>query len=103
MYNICVFAGTTEGREVVEFLADQPAHITACVATEYGELMLPEKENITVSVKRLDEEEMACLFQEQAFDLVIDATHPYAYEVTENIKAACEKTETPYVRLLRSF
>ncbi len=102
MYNICVFAGTTEGRAVVEFLSGQPVQVTACVATEYGELMLPEKENITVSVKRLDENEMACLFQEQAYDLVIDATHPYAYEVTENIKGACDRTETPYVRLLRS-
>lgn len=36
MYKICVFAGTTEGREVVEFLASQPVAVTACVATEYG-------------------------------------------------------------------
>ena len=36
MYKLCVFAGTTEGRELVELLADQPAAVTACVATEYG-------------------------------------------------------------------
>lgn len=33
--------------------------------------------------------------------LVIDATHPYAAEVTQNIKAACEKTGSSYVRVLR--
>ena len=27
MCNICVFAGTTEGRELVEFLAGQPVQI----------------------------------------------------------------------------
>ena len=37
MCNICVFAGTTEGRELVEFLAGQPVQATVCVATEYGE------------------------------------------------------------------
>ena len=36
MCNICVFAGTTEGRELVEFLAGQPVLATVCVATEYG-------------------------------------------------------------------
>ena len=40
MYNICVFAGTTEGRELVEFLTGQPVQVTACVATEYGETLL---------------------------------------------------------------
>ena len=29
MCNICVFAGTTEGRELVEFLAGQPVQATS--------------------------------------------------------------------------
>ena len=36
MYNICVFAGTTGGRELIEFLSAQNVSVTACVATEYG-------------------------------------------------------------------
>ena len=48
MCNICVFAGTTEGRELAEFLAGQPVQATVCVATEYGETLLPEAENVTV-------------------------------------------------------
>ena len=32
MCNICVFAGTTEGRELVEFLVGQPVQATVCVA-----------------------------------------------------------------------
>ena len=45
MYKICVFAGTTEGRELVEFLSSQPVAVTACVATEYGETLLPAADN----------------------------------------------------------
>ena len=33
MYKIFVFAGTTEGRELVEFLSNSPYPVTACVAT----------------------------------------------------------------------
>ena len=34
--------------------------------------------------------------------MVIDATHPYAAEVTANIRLACEAAKKPYLRLLRS-
>ena len=33
---------------------------------------------------------------------VIDATHPYAAEVTRNVREACERTGTPLIRVLRS-
>jgi len=101
MYKLCIFAGTTEGRELVELLAGQPVEVTACVATEYGETLLTPRENLTVSNKRLTENEMEALFRQVSFDLVVDATHPYAAEVTENIAAACRKTKVEYLRLLR--
>lgn len=102
MYRICVFAGTTEGRELLAFLSAQPVSVTACVATEYGENLLTPSENLRVSAKRLTEAEMEALFLSERFQLVVDATHPYASEVTENIAAACAATGTEYLRLLRS-
>ena len=101
MYKLCVFAGTTEGRELVELLADQPAAVTACVATEYGEALLEDREGLTVAAGRLAEAEMEALFRRERFDLAVDATHPYAAEVTENIARACEAAGTAYLRLLR--
>lgn len=101
MYKLCIFAGTTEGRELVELLADQPVEVTACVATEYGEALLESREGLTVSNKRLTEAEMEALFRREVFDLVVDATHPYAAAVTENIAAACQTAGVEYLRLLR--
>lgn len=102
MCKLCVFAGTTEGRELVEFLCTQAVSVTACVATEYGETLLSPRENLTISAQRLTREEMEALFSRENFDVVIDATHPYASVVTENIAAACEKAGVRYQRLLRS-
>ena len=102
MFKICVFAGTTEGRELVEFLSSQPIRVTACVATEYGETLLSHADNLTISAKRLSTEEMEAMFAAERFDLVVDATHPYASVVTENICTACSATGTEYLRLLRS-
>ena len=101
MCNICVFAGTTEGRELVEFLVGQPVQATVCVATEYGETLLPEAENITILAGRIPVEDIIRMLQGTRFDLVIDATHPYATSITESICTACRETETEYLRLLR--
>jgi len=101
MSKVLVFAGTTEGRKVAEYLKNhgQPAHV--CVATEYGEKLLPDSDLLTVSHDRLDQRKMIDLIKEIQADPVIDATHPYASEVTENIQSACQKTDTKYIRLLR--
>ena len=100
MCNICVFAGTTEGRELAEFLAGQPVQATVCVATEYGETLLPEAKNVTVLAGRIPVADIIRMLQETRFDLVIDATHPYAASITESICTACRETETEYLRML---
>ena len=82
MYKLCVFAGTTEGRELVEFLSSQNLSVTACVATEYGETLLTPRENLTICAQRLTREEMQALLSRENFDIVTDATHPYASVVT---------------------
>ena len=101
MYKLCVFAGTTEGRELVALLAGQPVAVTACVATEYGETLLEPRENLAISTGRLTEDEMAALLGREGFDCVVDATHPYAAQVTENIAAACRTVGVDCLRLLR--
>ena len=44
MCKILLFGGTTEGRELAAFLNTQPCETTVCVATEYGQALLPEGE-----------------------------------------------------------
>ena len=101
MCRIILFAGTTEGREIAEFLDKKQVPARVCVATEYGEELLPKSPFLQVSHERLDEPQMEQLFKEQGARLVLDATHPYAAQVTENIKTACEKCGVSYVRILR--
>ena len=101
MFSFCLFAGTAEGRELAELLTGQGAAVTVCVATEYGETLLPRVERLTVRAGRLDREGMAELLRETEYDLVIDATHPYAVSVSENLSLACRETGKEYLRLLR--
>ena len=101
MNKILIFAGTSEGREITEFLSGNGAAVYVCVATPYGKELLPENKLVTVSDERLDKAQMCALIKELAPPFVIDATHPYAAEVTENIKSACARENTEYIRLVR--
>lgn len=102
MSKICIFGGTTEGRKLAEFLSGQPCDVTVCVATDYGQTLLPESEHVSVSARRLPVGEIVSLLTEKRFDLVIDATHPYAQSITKSIASACRETGTLRWRLLRS-
>ena len=73
MCKICVFAGTTEGRELTEFLCTQRADITACVATEYGQTLLEPRENLTVFARRMEPTEMP---QAPATERMLTADQP---------------------------
>ena len=101
MYKVLVFAGTTEGYEICRFLADHQVRTMGFAATEYGGKSLTENEYLTVQTGRLDETAMEQVFIQEKPEMVLDATHPYAAEVTLNIRTACEKTQTLYRRVLR--
>ena len=98
---VIIFAGTTEGRTISEYLASCKVPVTACVATEYGETLLTENEYLKVHAGRMDQEEIAAFIREKGAELVIDATHPYAEVVSENVAEACEREQVDYVRLIR--
>lgn len=101
MYKVLLFGGTVEGRTVAEYLNENKIPSMVCVATEYGESLLPQGEYLELSHERLDEKQMEERMLQMENGLVIDATHPYAQVVTENIETACERTGTAYLRVVR--
>lgn len=88
MKNIVIFSGTTEGRTLSELLCENGIPHLISVATEYGKQLCPEHMLARVVQGRMNTEEMAAFLTKEQIDLVIDATHPYAVEVTENIRQA---------------
>ena len=117
--HIFLFGGTTEGRKIAEAIAEVnrewaardaassglPIVAEVYVATAYGASLLPAGPGIRVHVGRLDAEEMTALFkaaqQTSASLLVIDATHPYAAVVSENILTACAAAGVRCIRVER--
>lgn len=98
---ILLFSGTFEGRKIAEFMDKNNISGVVCVATEYGREVMPELNSVEIRSGRLSEKEITKLIESENFNLIIDATHPYAEEVTKNIKTACTGTNTQYYRVLR--
>ena len=97
MSRLLVFGGTTESRTLLE--RGIPA--LCCVATDYGAKLLEGLDNVTPLVGRLDAPAMEALFRREGITHVIDATHPYAVEVSRNIRAACAATGIKLLRVAR--
>ena len=101
MTKLCIFAGTSEGKQLAESLAGRGVQMTVCVATEYGEVSFGQLQDCTVLAGRMPREEIEAMLRREGFAAVVDATHPYAEHITESICSAAEATGTPYIRLLR--
>ena len=103
MSGVFIFSGTVEGRTISKQLADAGADVHVRVATEYGAEVMGYDPNIDVKVGSCGGAEgIASIIRENGYDTVIDATHPYALNITEHIKQACEATGAFYIRLKRS-
>lgn len=100
--NICIFGGTTEGRKLSEFLSLNNIKADLHIATDYGQQFIQNLENISVFQNRLNEEEMTKLFRDENYDYIIDATHPFAKIVSENIIKASSACNIKYLRIIRN-
>jgi len=100
---IAVFAGTAEGRRLALELCRRGLEVWASAATGWGRELLEQRPepNLHVREGRMDRAEMASFLREGRFFAAVDATHPYAREVSENLRAACESAYLPCLRLRR--
>ena len=104
MKKIVIFSGTTEGRTLSNLLSLKRTEHTVCVASDYGKDMMTEDPYAHIHVGRMDKEGMK-LFLVSLADkegmVVIDATHPYATDVTDNIRQAAAEKGYEYIRIKR--
>ncbi len=104
MSKIVIFSGTTEGRRLSEMLSDANVAHDVCVATDYGADVMRHGGYAALHVGRMDSEQMYEFLADRQMtqdDRVVDATHPYATEVTENIRSAADRTGAEYIRVIR--
>lgn len=96
---VLIFGGTTESRVILDFLKEFNVDVFLSVATEYGKESVGAKGK--VSCRRMDGEEILSFMKERDIDLVVDATHPFATEISRHVRWACERASVECLRCLR--
>ena len=99
---ILVLSGTVDGKEIVQRLYDQGCDVITSVATEYGKSIYERVNLGKICLQgRLDTNDFVHLIDEKGIDILIDATHPYATDVSINAIKACDEKGIKYIRYQR--
>ena len=97
---ILVIGGTSDAREITRKLSDKGIKIVVSTATQYG-YDLASGDGVPVVQGRMDCQEMVGFIADSSIQVLVDASHPFAVEVTENAVKACQISKTPYIRYAR--
>ncbi|MDI6617070.1 MAG: precorrin-6A reductase [Clostridiales bacterium] len=94
---IWIIGGTCEAVELVERIDDRYKYIITA-ATEVEREFI---DNGNLVVCRMDEAGMEDFIKRNSIKVVVDVSHPYAFEVTKNAREAAHKCNIEYIRYVR--
>lgn len=98
---IFVAAGTQDGRELAGYLLEKGYDVVASVVSQYGQALLQTYPGIKINDKPLDEAGLREYLANNKVECFVDASHPYAANISVNAMAACGKSGVPYIRFER--
>jgi len=99
---ILLAGGTKDSRIIAEKLLRDKHEIIVTTATEYGGQLISHLD-LEVRVAKLNLEGLEKLANEMSVSQIVDATHPYATEISNNLLKLSTILGVPYYRYERSM
>ena len=97
---ILVLAGTQDGREIAAGLREAGYEVIASVVSEYGRELVAQS-GVPVQAAAMNEQELQQFVVRSGIRLMIDATHPYAVNVSRNARQVAANLHIPCLRYER--
>jgi len=98
---IGLIVGTSEGKNILSGLNEFTENIFISTATAYGAELLKNYKYKIFNEKPLDLVGLMKVIKLYDIKILIDASHPYALEITKNAMEACKSCDVQYVRYER--
>ncbi len=98
---IGLILGTSEGKEILRKLNRFTDDLFVTTATSYGEELLKDYKYKYINSSPLTKAELEKKLTTYRVTTLIDASHPYATEITENTKKICKERNIHYIRYER--
>lgn len=93
--------GTGEGRDILSHVNKYTDEIVVSTATEYGYEIYKEFKAKHFNYKPLNEDEFKDLIIKFGINVFVDASHPYASEVSKTLIKVCNGLNVEYIRYER--
>ncbi|MEC4892111.1 MAG: cobalt-precorrin-6A reductase [Oscillatoria sp. PMC 1051.18] len=98
---IWLIGGTSESAEIAIALARQQLFCTITVATPTAQSLYPQSPFLRVLVGGLTGDRLNGFLQSQLIRAIVDATHPFASQISTRAIAAAARYNLPYLRYER--
>ena len=96
-----LIGGTSESVQLAEAIASVGFPCLVTVTTVDAKSLYPQTPSLQVQVGRLDGKQIEQLWQQQHITAIVDASHPYAVEISRNAIATAQCFQIPYLRFER--
>ena len=99
---IILLGGTKDSINIIEFIKNKyDSYILTTTTTEYGAKLAKEGGSDETIAKPLPKEEIIEIIKDENFDVLIDATHPFAEHITQTSVSIANELKMPYIRFER--
>lgn len=99
---IFLLGGTKDSTNIISHIKENyDAFILTTTTTEYGARLASEAGSDDTIARPLLKDEITEIFKEGSFDILIDATHPFAEHITQTSASIAKELEIPYIRFER--
>ena len=100
--NVFLLGGTKDSINIIKHVKENyDAHILTTTTTEYGAKLAREGGSDETIAKPLPKEEIIEILTNDNYDLLIDATHPFASHITQTSVSIKNELKIPYIRFER--
>lgn len=100
--NIFLLGGTKDSTEIIKHLkSNYSTHILTTTTTKYGSKLAMETGSDETISRPLPKDEIIEIINSSDFDLLIDATHPFAEHITQTSISVSQICKINYIRFER--
>ena len=100
--NIFLLGGTKDSTNIIEHIkSNYDSYILTTTTTEYGAKLARERGRDETISRPLPKHEIIELIKNGKFDILIDATHPFATHITQTSVSVAKQLKIPFIRFER--
>ena len=99
---VFLLGGTKDSTNIITHMKENyDVFILTTTTTEYGARLAREAGSDDTIARPLLKDEIIEIIQRENFDILIDATHPFAAHITQTSSSIARELEMPYIRFER--